>query len=85
MKSIKQAVIFTDLDGTVLNHHNYAYEAVLPLLEQLQLRGVPVILNSSKTLSELEVWQRRLHLHTPMIAENGGVIRYQTPAGVETK
>ena len=79
-----QTIIFTDLDGTVLNHHNYSYEAVLPILVRLKKEGIPVILNSSKTLSELEVWQRRLKLTTPMIAENGGVIRYHTKDGLKT-
>jgi len=76
-----QLIIFTDLDGTVLNHHNYAYEAVLPLLAVLKAKSIPVILNSSKTLAELEVWQRRLRLDTPMIAENGGVIRFKDQSG----
>ena len=78
---MKQFIIFTDLDGTVLNHHNYGYEAVLPVLERLKAKCIPVILNSSKTLAELEVWQRRLHLDTPMIAENGGVIRFKDQNG----
>ncbi|HHT00469.1 MAG TPA: HAD-IIB family hydrolase [Thiomicrospira sp.] len=77
--------IFSDLDGTLLNHHTYAYEAVLPLLEKLSDRNIPVILNSSKTLSELEVWQQKLKLNTPMIAENGGVIRYDDGENVHTK
>lgn len=85
MLNSKQVVIFTDLDGTVLNHHNYAYEAVLPLLASLKDKQIPVILNSSKTLSELQIWQSRLHLDTPMIAENGGVIRYQDANGIQTK
>ncbi|MEA3406313.1 MAG: HAD-IIB family hydrolase [Pseudomonadota bacterium] len=77
--------IFSDLDGTLLNHHTYAYEAVLPLLTQLADRNIPVILNSSKTLSELEVWKQRLSLKTPMIAENGGVIRYDDGETMHTK
>jgi len=85
MLNIKQAVIFTDLDGTVLNHHDYTYEAVLPLLNVLKIKHIPVILNSSKTLAELEVWQRRLKLNTPMVAENGGVIRYTSATGIQTQ
>ncbi|MDX1346824.1 MAG: HAD-IIB family hydrolase [Thiomicrorhabdus chilensis] len=69
-------IIFTDLDGTLLNHHDYAYKAVLPLLKRLEESGIPVVLNSSKTLSELEIWQHRLHLNAPLVAENGGVILF---------
>lgn len=68
-------IIFTDLDGTLLNHHSYDYQAVLPVLERLKSFQIPVILNSSKTLSELDEWQTKLELNTPMIAENGGVMR----------
>jgi len=77
--------IFSDLDGTLLNHHTYAYEAVLPLFEELAENNIRVILNSSKTLAELEVWQQRLHLNTPMVAENGGVIRYDDGKTIHTK
>jgi mannosyl-3-phosphoglycerate phosphatase len=72
-----QWIIFTDLDGTLLNHHNYEYKVVEPLIALLQARGVPVILNSSKTVAELELWHERLRLETPIIAENGGVIEYR--------
>ncbi|MBN2866950.1 MAG: HAD-IIB family hydrolase [Thiotrichales bacterium] len=85
MLKSKQIVIFTDLDGTVLNHHDYSYEAVLPLLETLKNNRIPVVLNSSKTIAELEIWQNRLGLETPMIAENGGVIRYKNQYGLQTK
>ncbi|WP_373019622.1 HAD-IIB family hydrolase [Thiomicrorhabdus sp.] len=71
---MQKLIIFTDLDGTLLNHHTYAYEVVKPLIERLKEAGVPVVLNSSKTLSELESWQQRLGLLPPVIAENGGVI-----------
>lgn len=68
-------IIFTDLDGTLLNHHTYDYKVVLPILQRLKSLQIPVILNSSKTLTELEEWQNKLELNTPMIAENGGVMR----------
>lgn len=67
-------LVSTDLDGTLLNHHSYAFEAVLPTVRRLQMAGIPLLLNSSKTLSELRVWRERLQLHDPIIAENGGVI-----------
>lgn len=67
-------VIFTDLDGTLLNHHDYDYEGVCPLLSELKRANIPVILNSSKTLAELKRWQTLLNLDPPVIAENGGVV-----------
>lgn len=71
---MNQYVIFTDLDGTLLNHHDYSFEAVCPLLDTLKHKGIPVILNSSKTLAEIELWQKKLDLPLPVIAENGGVV-----------
>jgi len=67
-------LVSTDLDGTLLNHHSYAFEAVLPTVRRLQNAGIPLILNSSKTRAELQVWRERLQLCDPIIAENGGVI-----------
>ncbi len=66
--------ISTDLDGTMLNHVTHDYVAVLPMLNRLQLLGVTVVLNSTKTAAELTNWQDRLNLNAPLIAENGGVI-----------
>jgi len=71
---VSKMIIFTDLDGTLLNHKSYDYKAVLPLLERLKSLDIPVVLNSSKTLSELDEWKSKLKLSTPVIAENGGVM-----------
>lgn len=68
-------LISTDLDGTLLNHTTYDYTGIVPLLAQLKVRGVPVILNSSKTLAELTKWRQVLSLTWPVIGENGGVIQ----------
>ena len=67
-------LISTDLDGTLLNHHNYEYQPVLPVLKQLEQLAIPVILNSSKTFAELADWRQKLQLEQPVICENGGVI-----------
>lgn len=68
--------ISTDLDGTLLNHVTHDYAAVLPMLNRLQLLGVTVVLNSTKTTAELSAWQEHLDLNAPLIAENGGVVRF---------
>lgn len=80
---MSQIVIFTDLDGTLLNHHNYDYAGVCPLLLRLKDMGIPVILNSSKTLDELSRWQEMLKLDPPVIAENGGVVLLPTHNGTQ--
>lgn len=70
-------LITTDLDGTLLNHHSYDATGIPEIIERLQHNAIPVILNSSKTLSELTAWRHQLNLLSPVIAENGGVIANQ--------
>jgi mannosyl-3-phosphoglycerate phosphatase len=67
-------VLFTDLDGTLLDRDNYSYEEAAPALEELRRQRVPVVFCSSKTCAELEYWRMRLENHHPFIAENGGAI-----------
>jgi mannosyl-3-phosphoglycerate phosphatase len=67
-------VVYTDLDGTLLDHDSYTFTPALPALQRLALLNVPVIPVTSKTLAELLVLDRKLNLHGPCITENGGVI-----------
>ncbi len=67
-------IVFSDLDGTLLDHDTYSYEAAGPALEALRERGIPLILCSSKTRAEmLNIWSA-LGLDAPFIVENGGGI-----------
>jgi len=47
-------IVFTDLDGTLLDHHDYSYAAALPALQLLAQSNTPLIFNTSKTASEVE-------------------------------
>lgn len=68
-------IVFTDLDGTLLDHQTYDAQPARPMLERLAARDVPVILASSKTAAEIAVWQRDLGLgHWPAIVENGAAL-----------
>ena len=49
----QQLLVFTDLDGSLLDHHSYSYQAALPRLQQLEQLGVPVIPATSKTRAEI--------------------------------
>ena len=65
-------MVFTDLDGTLLDHETYSYAAALPALSQLRARNVPVVLASSKTAPELHALREELRLTaSPAIVENG--------------
>lgn len=67
-------VVFSDLDGTLLDHHTYSHAAAGPAIEALAQRGWPLVLCSSKTRAEMTPLQAELGLVQPMICENGGGI-----------
>jgi mannosyl-3-phosphoglycerate phosphatase len=67
-------VIFTDLDGTLLDHHTYSYDAVRPALDRLRKGAIPLIMVSSKTRLEIEVLRTEIDNKDPFIPENGGAI-----------
>jgi mannosyl-3-phosphoglycerate phosphatase family protein len=67
-------VIFTDLDGTLLDLKTYSH---LPALEALALivsEGVPLVFCSSKTRLEQSHYQKQLGIRGIMIVENGSAI-----------
>ncbi|MBZ0156500.1 MAG: HAD-IIB family hydrolase [Alphaproteobacteria bacterium] len=67
-------IIFTDLDGTLLDDATYSYEKTLPALELLKREGIPVIFCSSKTKAEIEYYRIKLSNTHPFVVENGGGI-----------
>lgn len=66
-----QWLVFTDLDGTLLDD-GYQWEAARPALELLRAREIPVVLCTSKTRAEVLPLREDLGLRDPFIAENGG-------------
>jgi mannosyl-3-phosphoglycerate phosphatase len=67
-------VIYSDLDGCLLDRESYEFEPARPALEHLKRRGTPVVLCSSKTQAEVEFHREILGLADPFIVENGGAI-----------
>ncbi len=65
-------VIFTDLDGSLLDADTYSYDAAAEALAMVQAVGASLILVSSKTRSEIEPIRFRLVHQHPFIVENGG-------------
>ncbi len=65
-------IIFTDLDGTLLDHNSYGWEEAEPALRQCKESQIPLILVSSKTRAEIRTLQKELGLSSPFISENGG-------------
>ena len=69
-----RTVIFTDLDGTLLDPYTYSCTEVMPLVTRLRDKGIPLIFCSSKTRAEQEVYQKELGIAEPFIVEDGGAI-----------
>jgi mannosyl-3-phosphoglycerate phosphatase len=65
-------VVFTDLDGTMLGHHNYEFEPAAKFIETLARVSIPLVLNTSKTYDEVKQWHKKLKLNSPFVFENGG-------------
>ena len=64
--------IFTDLDGTLLDHDTYSFEPARPALDAVASARVPVVLCTSKTRAETERWRAALGNAHPFVVENGG-------------
>jgi mannosyl-3-phosphoglycerate phosphatase len=65
-------MVFTDLDGTLLDHHSYDWSPAAPAIQALKDRSVPIILASSKTAAEISLLRAELELQQwPAIVENG--------------
>lgn len=67
-------LIFTDLDGTLLDHDSYAWHPAAPALARLAELKIPLILNSSKTAREIHALRRELNNQHPYVVENGGAV-----------
>ena len=67
-------IIFSDIDGTLIDHNTYSYESAKPALELLEKHDIPLIFCTSKTRAEIEVYVNELDSPHPFIPENGGAI-----------
>lgn len=70
----QSVVVYSDLDGTLLESGTYRFDAALPALALLRAKRIPLVLCSSKTRREIEVYRERLGNRDPFIFENGGGI-----------
>lgn len=67
-------IIFTDLDGTLLDHDSYSFAPATQALEALKARDIPLIFATSKTAAEIEQLRRLTGIVQPAIVENGAGI-----------
>jgi len=67
-------VIFTDLDGCLLDSKTYTFEPAQAALRLIKEKKIPLVLVSSKTRVEIEEYRRRLKNNHPFVSENGGAV-----------
>ena len=67
-------IIFSDLDGTLLDHNTYSFEEAKPVLNLVKEKKIPLILCTSKTAAETKHYQKLIGITEPFIVENGGAI-----------
>jgi mannosyl-3-phosphoglycerate phosphatase len=85
-------ILFTDLDGTLLDKETYEPGPSLEALGKCRDADLPVVFCSSKTGAEILLYHERYapHPESPFISENGGGVffpknRWPRPPGGEEK
>ncbi|SLM50006.1 Glucosyl-3-phosphoglycerate/mannosyl-3-phosphoglycerate phosphatase [Nitrospira japonica] len=73
-RPVTQFVLFTDLDGSLLDGMTYSFHAAIQALREVRARGIPLVLVSSKTRAEMEPLRARLDHRDPFIVENGAAV-----------
>lgn len=71
---MSQLIIFTDIDGTLIDLTTYSFAEAAPAITAVLARHIPLILCSSKTRAEQVHLRRALGIDDPFIVENGSAI-----------
>jgi mannosyl-3-phosphoglycerate phosphatase len=82
-------IVFTDLDGTLLDARDFGFDAAKPAIDRLRALRIPLVPVTSKTVAEIVPLAERLGIDGPAIVESGGAIASRegaswvvTPLGV---
>ena len=67
-------VIYSDLDGSLLDHDSYSHAPADSLLEDLEEAGIPVVPCTSKTRTEVLPLRAELNNRHPFVFENGAAV-----------
>ncbi|MBD3170630.1 MAG: HAD-IIB family hydrolase [candidate division Zixibacteria bacterium] len=74
MENEPKYIIFTDLDGTLLDSENYSAAAASKALDFIRQNNIPLIFVTSKTAMEICRIRAKLKNVHPFVCENGGGI-----------
>ncbi|WP_420387003.1 HAD-IIB family hydrolase [Roseivirga sp.] len=67
-------VLFSDLDGTLLDLKSYSFARTLKSVGALKSQGIPIVFCSSKSRVEQEFYRDSMEVKDPFIVENGSAI-----------
>ena len=67
-------IVVSDLDGTLLDHDDYSFGPVLPVLDRMDEAGIPLVVNTSKTRAEWLAMRGEFGNEDPFIVENGSAL-----------
>jgi mannosyl-3-phosphoglycerate phosphatase len=69
-------LIFTDLDGTLLDFNTYSFEKALEILKYIRENNLPLVAVTSKTAAEVQQIMKAIDVSHPFVVENGGGILF---------
>lgn len=72
--TMPRVVIFSDLDGTLLDHSTYSFQDASEALKLIKSKYTPLVLCTSKARGEIQHYRSLLDNKYPFISENGGAI-----------
>lgn len=82
-------LVVSDLDGTLLDHHSYSWQAAAAALAAIERHNIPLVFNTSKTWAETRILQQRMGVRQPCIVENGAGVMipadYFSPTPADTQ
>jgi mannosyl-3-phosphoglycerate phosphatase len=81
----RRHVVFTAIDGTLLDAETHDFSGARPMLQRLHATGVPVVPVTTMTLEEMEPIARELGIRHAMIIEYGGGIARWTDSAWEVE
>lgn len=67
-------VVFSDIDGTLIDFETYSFAETETAVHQLVAHHIPLVLCSSKTKAEQAFYRQALGIPDPFIVENGSAI-----------
>ena len=74
MNANHKVLIFTDLDGSLLDRDTFKFDKISKYIKDLISKGIFIIPNSSKTKKEIDSFNTELDEDLPFIVENGAAI-----------